>query len=70
MLAADSGHAGYRLPGSHGLRLAIDGHDLQRELGMEPGPEVGALLDRLTELVLDEPALNERSTLLDLARQR
>lgn len=51
-------------------RLAIDGHDLQRELGMQPGPEVGALLDRLTELVLDDPALNERSTLLDLARQR
>lgn len=51
-------------------RLAIDGHDLQRELGMEPGPEVGALLDRLTELVLDDPALNERATLLDLARQR
>ena len=51
-------------------RLAIDGHDLQRELGMEPGPDVGALLERLTELVLDDPALNERSTLLDLARQR
>ena len=51
-------------------RLAIDGHDLQRELGMQPGPEVGALLERLTELVLDDPALNERSTLLQLARQR
>ena len=51
-------------------RLAIDGHDLQRELGMAPGPDVGALLERLTELVLDDPALNEPSTLLDLARQR
>jgi len=51
-------------------RLAIDGHDLQRELGLEPGPEIGAVLDRLIEAVLDDPALNEASTLLELARQR
>ena len=36
-------------------RLAIDGHDLQRELGMSPGPEIGEVLDRLTEIVLDDP---------------
>ena len=51
-------------------RLAIDGHDLQSELGMRPGPEIGAVLDRLTEAVLDDPSLNRRETLLDLARQR
>jgi putative nucleotidyltransferase with HDIG domain len=51
-------------------RLAIDGHDLQRELGMAPGPEIGAILDRLTEVVLDDPSRNERSILLELARQR
>jgi putative nucleotidyltransferase with HDIG domain len=51
-------------------RLAIDGHDLQRELGMEPGPEIGAVLDRLTEAVLDDPRLNDRASLLALARQR
>lgn len=51
-------------------RLAIDGHDLQRELGLEPGPEIGAVLDRLIDAVLDDPALNEASTLLELARQR
>jgi putative nucleotidyltransferase with HDIG domain len=51
-------------------RLAIDGHDLQRELGMEPGPQIGRTLERLTELVIDDPALNERSVLLDLARRR
>jgi hypothetical protein len=37
---------------------------------MEPGPEMGAVLDRLTEAVLDDPALNEATTLLELARQR
>lgn len=51
-------------------RLAIDGHDLQSELGMQPGPEIGAILDRLVEAVLDDPSLNRREMLLDLARQR
>ena len=51
-------------------RLAIDGHDLQRELGMPPGPEIGAVLDRLTELVLDDPTQNRRDILLDHARRR
>jgi hypothetical protein len=52
-----------------GNRLAIDGHDLQRELGLEPGPRIGILLDRLMERVLDDPSLNERPTLLRLARE-
>jgi tRNA nucleotidyltransferase (CCA-adding enzyme) len=51
-------------------RLAIDGHDLQRELGMAPGPEIGAVLDRLTEIVLDDPSQNRRDRLLDHARRR
>ena len=51
-------------------RLAIDGHDLQRELGMAPGPEIGAILERLTEIVLDDPTQNRRDVLLALARQR
>jgi tRNA nucleotidyltransferase (CCA-adding enzyme) len=51
-------------------RLAIDGHDLQRELGMAPGPELGAILDRLTEIVLDDPSQNTRDRLLAHARRR
>jgi tRNA nucleotidyltransferase (CCA-adding enzyme) len=51
-------------------RLAIDGHDLQHELGMEPGPEIGAVLDRLTEIVLDDPSQNRRDILLAHARRR
>jgi tRNA nucleotidyltransferase (CCA-adding enzyme) len=50
-------------------RLAIDGHDLQAELGLRPGPEIGAVLDRLTEIVLDDPTKNRREVLLDLARR-
>jgi hypothetical protein len=51
-------------------RLAIDGNDLQHELGMEPGPEIGAVLDRLTEIVLDDPSQNRRDILLAHARRR
>lgn len=50
-------------------RLAIDGHDLQRELGIEPGPRIGQILDALIERVIDDPSLNERWALLRLARE-
>jgi len=48
--------------------LAIDGDDLIRELGLAPGPRLGRLLDALVERVIDDPALNDRATLLVLAR--
>ena len=50
-------------------RLAIDGNDLQAALGMQPGPELGALLDRLADAALDDPDRNDRDTLLALARR-
>ena len=49
-------------------RLAIDGDDLQRELGLAPGPEIGAILEGLTDVVLEDPGRNEAAILLDLAR--
>jgi tRNA nucleotidyltransferase (CCA-adding enzyme) len=49
-------------------RLAIDGNDLQATLGIGPSPAVGAMLSTLLERVLDDPSLNRRETLLDLAR--
>jgi tRNA nucleotidyltransferase (CCA-adding enzyme) len=48
--------------------LAIDGDDLMAGLGLAPGPAIGRLLDRLVERVVAEPRLNERTTLLALAR--
>jgi tRNA nucleotidyltransferase (CCA-adding enzyme) len=48
--------------------LAIDGDDLLTELGLEPGPGIGRLLDGLLDRVLADPALNDRPTLLLLAR--
>ena len=48
-------------------QLAVSGSDL-REAGIPPGPQMGLLLDRLLSLVLDDPALNTRETLLARAR--
>jgi tRNA nucleotidyltransferase (CCA-adding enzyme) len=44
--------------------LAIGGRDLMAELGMTPGPMVGAILSTLFEEVLADPALNQRERLL------
>ena len=50
-------------------RLAIDGHELQRELELAPGPALGAIIDRLMALAVDDPSVNERGRLLELARR-
>lgn len=47
--------------------LAVRGEDL-RAMGVEPGPRMGQLLDRLLDRVLEDPALNTRERLLELAR--
>ena len=49
--------------------LAVTGKDLITELGMQPGKEIGTTLHTLLDRVLDEPSLNERNVLLDMARQ-
>lgn len=48
--------------------LAIDGDDLIADLGMDPGPRMGRMLDELLERVIADPALNDRPTLLLLAQ--
>ncbi len=54
--------------------LAVDGEDVMRVLGLAPGPEVGRVLERLLEEVLDDPSLNSperlRSRLASLADAR
>jgi poly(A) polymerase/tRNA nucleotidyltransferase (CCA-adding enzyme) len=49
--------------------LAIDGNDVMTELGIPPGPRVGRILDELFERVTDDPKLNTRENLLELARE-
>lgn len=47
--------------------LAVDGNDLA-EAGIPAGPAVGSTLRRLLDAVIDDPALNQRDTLLQMAR--
>lgn len=49
--------------------LALSGRDLMGELGLAPGPAIGSVLHALLERVLDEPELNRREVLLELARE-
>jgi tRNA nucleotidyltransferase (CCA-adding enzyme) len=49
--------------------LAIDGDDVRAALGIDPGPEVGRILEELLERVLADPALNDRGGLIEAARE-
>lgn len=48
--------------------LAVDGTDLMDQLGLPQGPILGHILEALLERVISDPALNDRPTLLLLAR--
>jgi tRNA nucleotidyltransferase (CCA-adding enzyme) len=62
--------AGVRARGEPTTRgeLAVSGDDLVA-LGFAPGPALGATLDRLLEMVLVDPRLNQKDRLLELARK-
>lgn len=49
--------------------LQINGSQLMTELGLAPGPKIGAILDCLLAEVIDDPSRNTREFLLDRARQ-
>ena len=48
--------------------MKINGKDLIA-LGVEPGQKLGAILDRLYEMVLDDPKLNDRKKLIEHANK-
>ena len=48
--------------------LAVDGRDLI-EIGYREGPPIGTALARLLDLVIDDPAANDREPLLETARR-
>lgn len=49
--------------------LAVTGKDLISEADMLSGPEIGKVLHRLLDIVIEDPEQNERENLLKLARQ-
>ena len=50
-------------------QMAADGHDLMERLGIPPGPQVGIILEELLQAVLEDPALNEKEKLLEIAEK-
>jgi poly(A) polymerase/tRNA nucleotidyltransferase (CCA-adding enzyme) len=50
-------------------QLKLNGNDLMKELDVEPGPKVGAILAVLLSNVIDDPALNEKEKLIELAKE-
>ena len=49
--------------------LAIDGHDVMRELGIPPGPRVRETLEALLQEVLDRPERNNATDLVERLRE-
>lgn len=49
-------------------QLKVDGNDLIKELGIPPGPKIGAILDVLLAKVIDSPKFNNREGLLKMAK--
>lgn len=48
--------------------LAVKGGDLA-SIGIAPGPTMGAILKELLETVIEDPSLNEKERLLDIAKR-
>ena len=48
--------------------LAVTGTDLIKE-GMKPGREIGKVLEKMLEAVLENPDMNEKETLMALAKR-
>jgi tRNA nucleotidyltransferase (CCA-adding enzyme) len=46
--------------------LAVNGNDVMRVLNIKSGPKVGQVLSRLSDIVLEDPARNQRDMLLSL----
>ncbi|MCX7842591.1 MAG: polynucleotide adenylyltransferase, partial [Clostridia bacterium] len=49
--------------------LAVNGNDLIEQLGLKPGREIGTILERLLDAVIEDPGLNIREKLLEKAKQ-
>ena len=49
--------------------LAVTGKDLIEETGMQAGPELGVMLKKLLDFVVEDPSRNEREVLLKAAKE-
>jgi tRNA nucleotidyltransferase (CCA-adding enzyme) len=49
--------------------LKVNGNDLMKELKLQPGPMLGAILDVLLSEVIENPKENEKNILLERAKE-
>jgi tRNA nucleotidyltransferase (CCA-adding enzyme) len=47
--------------------LALNGNELKQHFGLDEGPLIGQILQRLLEKVLDDPQMNDKEKLLSLS---
>ncbi len=50
-------------------QLKIDGNNLIKELKIAPGPKIGAILEVLLAKVIEDPKLNSKEKLLEIAKK-
>lgn len=50
-------------------QLAVSGKDIMDTFGLKPGPQVGGILKKLLEIVMDDPSLNDRDILLRIVAE-
>jgi len=48
--------------------LDIKGEDLEA-LGIDPGPKMGKILYELLELVIEDPAINDKEKLINIVKE-
>lgn len=49
--------------------LKVNGYDIMNTLNLKPGPIIGKILNTLLQMVIEDPSLNEKETLLNLAKE-
>jgi len=48
--------------------LAVNGHDVMKIVGLQPGPRVGQILNQLLEAVIEKPEYNQKDRLIKILK--
>jgi len=48
--------------------LAVNGHDVIKIVGLQPGPRIGQILNQLLEVVIEKPEYNQKDKLIEVLK--
>jgi len=48
--------------------LAVNGHDVIKIVGLQPGPRIGQILNQLLEVVIEKPEHNKKNKLIEILK--